>query len=56
MKTWGLGYEKSKHKAKRIYAKIGRVPSPALGGELVAFTSAGFNHLVLPHMVCSHNL
>lgn len=46
MKTWGLGYEKSKHKAKTIYAKIGRVPCPALGDEPVAFTSAGFNHLV----------
>lgn len=46
MKTWGLGYEKSKHKAKIIYAKIGRIPCPALGDELVAFTSAGFNHLV----------
>lgn len=46
MKTWGLGYEKSKKKAKAIYTKIGRIPCPALGGELVAFTSAGFNHLV----------
>lgn len=46
MKTWGLGYEKSKAKAKEIYSKIGRVSCPALGGEPVAFTSAGFNHLV----------
>ena len=46
MKTWGLGYEKSKRKAKTIYAQIGRVPSPALGDALVAFTSAGFNHLI----------
>src|SRR3989344_5124327 len=46
MKTWGLGYEKSKRKAKTIYAQIGRVPSQALGDALVSFTSAGFNHLI----------
>ena len=45
-KPWNLGYEKSKQKAKEIYSKIGRIQSPAFGGELVAFTSAGFNHLV----------
>ncbi len=46
MKTWGLGYDKSKAKAKEIYSKLGRIECPALGGELVAFTSAGFNHLI----------
>jgi len=25
MKTWGVGYEKSKKKAKEMYSKIGRV-------------------------------
>lgn len=39
-------YEKTKRQAKRVYKRIGRVPCPALGGELVAFTSAGFNHMV----------
>ena len=39
-------YEKTKRHAKRIYKRIGRVPCPALGDELVAFTSAGFNHMV----------
>lgn len=46
VKPWGLGYKRSKSKAKRIYSKIGNVACPAFGGELVAFTSAGFNHLV----------
>src|SRR3990167_3052443 len=46
IKTWGVGYEKSKKKAKKIYTRIGRIPSPALNGEYVAFTSAGFSHLV----------
>jgi len=46
MKSWNLGYRKSKEKAKGIYSKIGHIKSPALGDELVAFTSAGFNHLV----------
>ena len=46
MRSWTIGDEKSKKKAKRIYAKIGRVPCPAFGGEFVAFNSAGFNHLV----------
>lgn len=46
MKTWKLGYEKSKRKAKLIYSRIGRIPSPALNGEYVAFNNEGFNHLV----------
>jgi len=46
MTAWSLGYRKSKEKAKRIYSKIGHIKSPALGDELVAFASAGFNHLV----------
>ncbi len=46
METWNLGYEKSKKLAKKIYSKIGRIPCPAFNGELVAFTSEGFNHLV----------
>src|SRR3989338_8598150 len=46
MKMWNLVYRKSKEKAKNIYSKIGHIPSPAFGGELVAFTNVGFNHLV----------
>lgn len=46
MKAWNLGYEKAKTKAKEIYSEIGHVPCPAFGGELVAFTGVGFNHLV----------
>jgi hypothetical protein len=46
MKAWKLGYETAKEKAKTLYITIGHIPSPALGGELVAFTSIGFNHLV----------
>ena len=45
MKTWGLGYEKSKEKAKQIYKKIGIIHSPALGDE-VTFSNTGFNHLI----------
>lgn len=46
MKTWGLGYEKSKEKAKKIYKNIGIVLSPALGGVEVIFSSIGFTHLL----------
>ena len=46
MKIWNFGYEKSKKFAKKIYSKIGRIPCPAFDGELVAFTSVGFNHLI----------
>ena len=46
MKTWALGYEKAKQKARDIYSAIGHVPCPALGNELIAFTGIGFNHLV----------
>lgn len=46
LKTWGIGYEQSKVKAKQIYSKIGRVPSPALSGDYVVFNSTGFTHLM----------
>jgi len=46
MKTWNLGYEKAREKAKNIYSKIGQISCPALNGEYVSFTSAGFNHLI----------
>ncbi len=46
MKTWGIGYEKSKEKAKDIYSKIGRIECPALSNEFVTFSRVGFNHLV----------
>lgn len=46
MKTWRLGYEKSKNKAKNIYTQIGRIKCPALGNDYVSFSRAGFNHLV----------
>ncbi len=46
IKAWNLGYEKSKNKAKSMYSKIGRMYCPALDNDIVAFTSAGFNHLV----------
>lgn len=41
-----LGYEKAKQQAKQLYSKIGRIKSPALGGEYVFFTSAGFDHIL----------
>lgn len=46
MKTWEIGYQKSKTQARAIYSKIGRVQSPALNREYVAFTSEGFSHLI----------
>lgn len=46
MKTWGIGYEKSKNKAKGIYSKIGRIECPAFSNELISFSRAGFNHLI----------
>ena len=46
MKTWRLGYEKSKKKAKRIYSRIGKIKCPALSGDFVSFNSDGFNHLI----------
>jgi hypothetical protein len=46
MKTWGLGYEKAKEKAKQIYSKIGSIPCPIFSNEKIAFTSRGFNHLI----------
>lgn len=39
-------YRKEKAKAKKLYNKIGRIPSPALSGDHVAFTSKGFTHLI----------
>lgn len=41
-----IDYQKLKTTAKKLYSKIGRIPSPALSGEYVAFTSVGFTHLV----------
>ncbi len=41
-----IEYKQLKLKAKKHYAKIGRIPSPALSNEYVAFTSKGFTHLV----------
>lgn len=46
MKAWKLGYSGSLQKAKATYQNIGNIPCPAFGGEYVAFTSVGFNHLV----------
>jgi hypothetical protein len=46
MQTWNFGYEKTKKLAKKIYSKIGRIPCPAFDGELISFTSDGFNHLI----------
>jgi len=46
MKTWGIGYEKSKRRAKDIYTKIGRIKCPALGNDYISFSRSGFNHLV----------
>ncbi len=46
VRPWNLGYERSKSKAKGLYKKIGRVECPALNGELVSFTSNGFDHIV----------
>lgn len=39
-------YKQLKTKAKKLYSKIGRIPSPALSDEYVAFTSIGFTHLI----------
>ena len=41
-----INYQLLKVKAKKLYSKIGRIPSPALNGEYVAFTNIGFTHLV----------
>jgi len=46
MKTWGIGYEKSKKKAKEIYSKIGQIKCPALSNECISFSRIGFNHLI----------
>ena len=46
IKTWRLGYDKSKQKAKNIYSDIGWVRCHALGNEQVAFTRVGLNHLM----------
>lgn len=39
-------YEQLKLKAKKVYSKIGRIASPALNDEYVAFTNIGFTHLI----------
>ncbi len=39
-------YGQLKLKAKKNYSKIGRIPSPALNDEYVAFTNKGFTHLI----------
>lgn len=39
-------YEQLKLKTKKAYSKIGRIHSPALNDEYVAFTSKGFTHLI----------
>ena len=44
--TWRLGYDKSKEKAKDIYARLGHIKCPALGDKEVAFSRIGFNHLI----------
>lgn len=41
-----IDYKKIKAEAKKLYSKIGRIHSPALSDEYVAFTSIGFTHLV----------
>ena len=41
-----VGYKESKQLAKDTYSKIGSISSPALNGELIHFTSDGFNHLM----------
>lgn len=41
-----IDYQELKATAKKLYSKIGRIPSPALNGEYVAFTSKGFTHLM----------
>lgn len=46
MQAWNLGYEAAKKKAKEIYSKVGRIPCPAFNGELVAFNSKGFDHIL----------
>ena len=39
-------YESVKKEAQELYASFKSIKCPALGGEAVYFTSAGFNHLV----------
>jgi len=46
MRTWGIGYERSIKKAKKIYSKIGRIKCPALSNEYISFGRRGFNHLI----------
>jgi hypothetical protein len=46
MKTWNLGYEKSKQRAKKYYSKIGTIRCPALGDSYVSFSRTGFNHII----------
>lgn len=46
MKTWNLGYEKSKERARATYKQIGSIQCPALNGEYISCTAVGFSHLV----------
>lgn len=39
-------YAEIKKKTAELYATFGAITCPALGGQLVHFTSEGFNHLV----------
>jgi hypothetical protein len=39
-------YETTKRRAQEIYGNFKNVRCPAFGGEMVYFTSEGFNHLV----------
>jgi len=45
MKTWKLGYEKAKAKAKKTYSNIGRIKCSALDDD-ISFSRLGFNHLI----------
>ncbi len=45
-KKQAIDYQKLKAIAKKLYSKIGRIPSPALSNEYVSFTSIGFTHLM----------
>jgi len=46
IRTWSIGYQKSKQRAKRLYSKIGRISCPAFSGNFVSFNCIGFNHLI----------
>lgn len=46
IETWGIGLDAARKRAKKIYSKIGRIPCPFFSGEMVAFNSRGFTHLL----------